>query len=363
MRTGRRLPPLLAAVLLAACVGLVGGAASAWALYSRLGPAERVVSIPAQPGSGTAPAAAGNSTYASLAQAAQPALVRVVTRTVSAADLASGTGGLATGFVVGGDGLVVTSAHAVVGATRLQVAYGDGALADATVAASDPAHGLVLLRPAAAQARTPAPLAFADFDRSGPRVGDLAIGVGLRPVSGLSVTPGTITATARTVPALLGGDPPVVGALTVDAVADPADDGAPLLDATGKVIGIITVAPFDGPPGLLALDGRAASDLTAAVSRGTTTSPTLGVTSEVLGPADAAAVRAAPGALVVALAPGGPAERAGLQAGDVVTTLNGVAVDGDHPLDATRRGLARGQLVRLGVLRGGRPLDLSLVVG
>lgn len=359
--TAPRRPPLLAAVLLAACVGLVGGAASAWALYSRLGPAERVISVQAQPG--TSPAGTGNPTYASLAQSAQPSLVRIVTRPLTAGDIVSGTGGLATGFVASSDGLVLTSAHAVSGASRLQLAYPDGTLADATVAARDPGHGLALLRPAAAQARQVAALPFADFDRSPPRVGDLVLGVGLRPLSGLSVTAGTVTALQRSLPATVSGEAPVVGALTVDAVSDPADDGSPLLDAAGQVIGVVTVAPPGGPPGVVALDGRAGSDLVAAAGRGSGASPTLGLTYQLLGAADAAAVHASPGALIVAVASGGPADRAGLRAGDVVTAVDGIGVDTDHPLDPVRRGLATGQRVRLSVLRGSQVLEVQAVIG
>jgi len=183
-----RRPPLLAAVLLSACVGLAGGAAAAWAVYQRLGPAERIISTtPANSGNGQG----GGPTYASLASAAAPSIVKVVTRDLTPADLLAGAPGLGTGFVASSDGLVVTTAHALAGASRLQLAFADGHVTDASVAATDLAHGLVVLRAADAKGLTP--LSFADFDRRPPRPGDLAIAVGDRPLAGLSVTVGTIS--------------------------------------------------------------------------------------------------------------------------------------------------------------------------
>jgi S1-C subfamily serine protease len=355
--------PLLAAVVLAACVGLVGGAASAWALYQRLGPAERIVSAPAAPGTNGTPAGQGSPTYASLAAATQPSMVRIVTGAVTPAGLAAGgVNGLSTGFVVSSDGLVLTSAHALQGATLLEVAFGDGTLDEATVAAKDTVHGLVLLRPRiAAGASPPAPLAFADFDRAAPRPGDLAIAVGLRPLNGLSVTVGTVSAVGRALPPPAVGDPPILGVLTMDAVADPADDGAPVLDATGKVIGVVADVA-GGPPGVLALDGRSASNLVSAAG-GNRTGPTLGLATAILDAADAAAIRARPGALVVAVDATGPAYQSGLRVGDVVTAVNGAQVTPDHPLDPIRLGLATGQHVRLAVLRSGQEQDVDLTVG
>ena len=353
--------PILAAVVLAACVGLVGGGASAWALYQRLGPAERIVSVPQQPGGGGKAPDQTSPTYASLAAATAPSIVRIVTRGVAATDLVEGgAAGLSTGFVVGSNGLVVTTAHAVAGATVLEVAFADGTLAQANVAGRDVAHGLVLLRPLLAQGYSPPQgLTFADFDTSAPRAGDLAIAVGLRPLSGLSVTVGTISAVGATVTSNTPGGAPVVATLTVDAIADPADDGAPLIDGAGHVIGV--VAAFDGsaPAGVTALDGRSAAAL-AAGSRG---GPTMGLSAALLGAADAAAVHARAGALVVTVDPGGPADAAGLRPGDVVTAIDGVQVDAGHPLDAGRLGLATGQHVRLSVLRGGQPSELDLTVG
>ncbi|TMC98457.1 MAG: hypothetical protein E6J03_13555, partial [Chloroflexi bacterium] len=113
----RRRPPTLAIVLLSASVGLVGGAAAAWGVYQRLGPVERIVAT--QPSQG--PGGPVTPSYQSIAASAAPSVVKVLTRPLSAADLAGRPTGFAVGFVASADGLVVTSAHALNGATRLRV--------------------------------------------------------------------------------------------------------------------------------------------------------------------------------------------------------------------------------------------------
>ena len=154
----------------------------------------------------------------------------------------------------------------------------------------------------------------------------------------------------------------MVATITVDAIADPADDGAPLIDAAGHVIGVVAAFGAGAPPGVTALDGRSAAAL-AAGGAGSHGGPTMGLSAALLGAADAAAVHARAGALVVMVDPGGPADAAGLRPGDVVTAIDGVQVDSGHPLDALRLGLATGQHVRLSVLRAGQTSDIDLTVG
>jgi S1-C subfamily serine protease len=83
----------------------------------------------------------------------------------------------------------------------------------------------------------------------------------------------------------------------------------------------------------------------------------------VLDPATAVAVGLRPGALVRAVAPGGPSDTAGLIAGDDVTALDGIPLDAQRPLDAVALSLTEGQRVVLTVVRGGVERTLSVVVG
>jgi len=356
----RRRPPTLAIVLLSASVGLVGGAAAAWGVYQRLGPVERIVAT--QPSQG--PGGPVTPSYQSIAASAAPSVVKVLTRPLSAADLAGRPTGFAVGFVASADGLVVTSAHALNGATRLRVAFPDGHAVDASVAGTDLVHGIAVLR--AADSRQLPPLSFADPEAQAPRPGDLAITVGSPPFAATSVTAGQISSTGRVVPAAAAGAAggAVVDVTTIDATADPSEDGAPVLDAAGRVIGVVLAGGDGAPPGVLALSGRSAADLVAAIERGgSARRPTLGVDAVVLDPATAVAVGLRSGALVRAVVPGGPSDAAGLVAGDVVTALDGIPLDAQHPLDAVTLNLTEGQRVVLTVVHAGAERSVSVVVG
>src|SRR5205807_385406 len=122
-------------------------------------------------------------------------VVKVVTRAQTPSDLHSTPHGFAVGFVAGNGGLVVTSAHAVSGATRLQLALTDGRLVDASIAETDLVHGVVVLQ--AAESRSLTPLGFANFDRNAPVPGDVAIAVGSPPLATVSVTSGTVRTAGR----------------------------------------------------------------------------------------------------------------------------------------------------------------------
>jgi serine protease Do len=352
--------PLLPAIVLAICLGLIGGAAAAWGIYQHYGPVERVVTtqVPAaQPGSSAAPASVGT-----IATAAAPSVVKVLTQPVAPADLQGQPKGFAVGFVASSDGLVVTSAHALEGATALRVALPDGHVYSAVVVGADVAHGIAVLRAVGASG-----LPALSFASTAARPGDLVIAAGDPPFGGVSVDSGAVSSVGRSLSIPAGGSTAaaeVLDAMTVDATPDPQADGAPLLDATGRVVGVVVVVPGGGAlPGLVALSGHDAAALVDRLSHGGTSQrPTFGVTAVLLDPATAAAAGLPPGALVRSVAPAGPADRAGILKGDVITAVNGAAVDADHPLDPAALGLESGQTVSLSVTRAGQQLQVSVTI-
>jgi S1-C subfamily serine protease len=355
---GRRVP-LLPAIVFSVCLSLIGGAAAAWGIYQHYGPVERV--IPQVPSAQTGSTGGTAASVGAVATAAAPSVVKVLTQPVVPGDLLGQPKGFAVGFVASSDGLVVTSAHAIQGAAQLRVATADGHVYDAVVAGADVAHGIAVLR-AVGATNLPA-LGFAT---AAARPGDLAVAVGAPPFGSVSVISGTVSSVGRSLSIPAGGATAseVLDAITVDGVPDPQDDGAPLLDGAGHVMGVVVTVTGDASlPGVVALSGKDAAALIDRLSHGGTSQrPTFGVTAVLLDPATAAAAGLPRGALVRSVAPGGPADRAGLLKGDVITAVNGVAVDADHPPDPAALGLVAGQTVSLSITRAGQQLQASATV-
>jgi len=338
---------LLAAVVLSACVGVIAGGLGAWGVYSHFGPIERVITETKTGG--------GAVSVGDIATAVLPSLVTISTQAVTPGALAAGSAtGLTEGFAVSPDGLIVTSAHAVRGATRLRVATSDGKGYDATIAASDVADGVVVLRAAGAAGMTP--LHFAAQD---PRVGDLAVAV-FRPALGTGTTrSGVVAATAMNAN---DGEADLGDLVAVDATAAPQADGAPLVDGTGAVSGVVTTVP--SAQGVIAASGRDAAALVSGVQRGSPTSAaSFGVTSVLGDPSVSAATAVPQGALIRSVSVTGPA--AGLlQAGDVVTSVNGTTVLSAGAFQPGDFGLLAGDRALLEVTGAGHLVrSVTLTVG
>lgn len=337
---------LLAAVVLSACVGMVAGGLGAWGVFSHFGPVERVV---------TESRNGGAASVGDLASSVQSSVVTINTQPVAPGDLATGsTTGLAEGFAVSADGLVLTSARAVENASRLRVATADGHAFEATIAGTDVADGVVLLRAAGASGMSALHLAA-----QAPHLGDLAVMVSLPPLGSLTTRSGAIANLGSTV---TDGKRQVHDVLAVDATPARNAEGAPLVDGSGAVIGVVT--EVSGGVGLAALSGRDAAAMIDTVNRGERAAETsFGVESVVIGGATSAAAGLPPGALVRSVTPGGPA--VGLLApGEVVVSVGTTPVDADTRLTPSSFGLRAGDAAVLTVVApdGGRR-TVTLTVG
>jgi S1-C subfamily serine protease len=353
---------VLAAALLAALVGALGGGAAAWSIYQHYGPVQRIVYQQITGSTSTQP-----QTIGQLAQAKAASVVTIATQPVTAAELADGTASLVDGVVVSADGLILTSAHAVEGDSQLRVGLADGQGYDAVIATGgvDATHGLVVLRITGVSNLDAMPLAA-----SAPAVGDQAVvlsrpasgglDVGVGDVSAVGVTVTTATATATA-----NGPTTLQGAISIGAISEPGADGAPVLNAAGDLIGIVdTITQAPSPPGITALSLSAAATLIASVSGGTVRPQgTFGVVSSYLDPARAAAAGTIPGALINSVYAVCPPATACLQVGDIVTSVNGIAIDATHPFDPASLGLSPGDTAEVTVVRGTTTQTITVQVG
>ena len=334
------------------------------------------------PGTAAPQAPIGQVSVVDIVKAVSPAVVTIVADGVTETDPTTGqtAQGTATGsgVIFDASGLILTNHHVVAGdPSSLTVHLKDGRSFPATVYGIDTLTDLAIVKVAGAGLPT-APIG----DSATIEVGQQAIAIG-SPLGEFtdSVTSGIISAIGRTIPV---ENSVLTNLIQTDTAINPGNSGGPLLDPTGKVIGINT-AVAGGSQGIgFAIPIDIARPLLAQASAGkplarawlgirfVTIDPTtknengLTVDKGAWIPTDAASSAAAAaggGTAQSAIVAGSPAATAGLQPGDVITAVDGTVLDGAHPLDLITSQLAPGQTVQLTVLRGGQTITLSMTLG
>ena len=266
---------------------------------------------------------------------------------------------LGSGFIIDPSGLIVTNNHVIAGARRIAVTLQDGTVLAARVVGRDRIGDLALL---AVDAGHPLPvLHWGQSDTA--RVGDWVVAIGNPFGLGGTVTAGIISARGRDI-----HDGPYDDFIQTDAPINRGNSGGPLFDLAGRVIGVTTAiySPTGGSVGIgfaipadiarIDIDqlrryghprrgwlGLQAEQVTATIARG------LGLP----GPG---------GALVAAVAPGGPAATAGVRAGDVILRFEGIPLQA-RTLPRRVAGAAPGSQITLLVWRNGQPMTLHAELG
>ena len=237
-----------------------------------------------------------------------------------------------SGFVIDKRGDIVTNAHVVQGASQISVRFGDSDEIKAEVLGKDPSTDLALLRvdPSAARLH-PLPLG----DSSRVRVGDPAVAIGNPFGFDRTVTTGIVSALQRQIQA--PNNFTINNVIQTDAAINPGNSGGPLLDATGRVIGITSQIATagngnDGNVGIgFAIPINAVKAAIPQLEKsGKVAHAYLGVSTAQLSSQDAHDLNlpSDKGALVQQVVPGGPAARAGLRAGSTQTD-SGLVIGGD----------------------------------
>lgn len=265
---------------------------------------------------------------------------------------------LGSGFVISEDGYIVTNNHVIEAADEITVEFYEGGELDAKVIGTDPKTDIALLK---VEADGPLPyVSFGDSDTA--RVGDWVMAMGNPLGQGFSVSAGIVSARNR---ALTGTYDDYI---QTDAAINRGNSGGPLFDMDGKVVGVNTaiLSPNGGSIGIGF--SMASNVVTRVVDQlrefGETRRGWLGVriqdvTKDV---AEAMGLEEAAGALVTDV-PEGPAAEAGMQAGDVITSFDGVKVA--HTRDLVRQvgETEVGKAVRVIVYRDGGTKTLKVTLG
>jgi putative serine protease PepD len=280
------------------------------------------------------------------ALALQEQFVRVVKQVGPSVVLIRTSEGLGSGVVFDTGGDIVTNNHVVDNAKGFQVTLASGKRYRARRVGTFPADDLAVLHIDAAGLR---PAAFADSSRL--QVGDVALAIGNPLGLQSSVTEGIVSALGRTVNEEGGVALPNV--IQTSAAINPGNSGGALVDLQGQVIGIPTLAAIDPQlgggqaPGIgFAIASSTVSDIAnQLIDTGKVTNSHrayLGV--------DVAETTAG-GLLTTEVQPGGPAARAGIRAGELITAVNGTATPDQATLADVLAGLNPGQTVTVKVVR------------
>jgi len=270
--------------------------------------------------------------------------------------------GAGSGFLISADGFIVTNNHVVENAEEINVKLSDGRELKARLIGRDPLTDLAVIKVEGSA------FPFVSFeDKAEPRVGDWVIAVGNPFGLGGTATAGIVSAKARDIG---GNENPYTDFIQIDAAINRGNSGGPTFDIYGRVIGVNTAifSPTGGSVGIgFAIPAGIAKETTDRLMRGEKIERGyLGVTignltneyRESLGLPEGTK-----GAYITYVTPGAPGEQGGLQAGDVVVSLNGSPIEGSNELTRAVGSVKPGETLRLDLLREGRRQTITLRAG
>jgi serine protease Do len=265
-----------------------------------------------------------------------------------------------SGFFISEDGYLVTNNHVVEGGSALTVVMNNGDELDAKLVGTDPRTDLAVLKVDSDRKFT-----YVDFaDDSKVRVGDWVVAVGNPFGLGGTVTAGIVSARGRDI-----GAGPYDDFIQIDAAVNRGNSGGPAFNLNGEVVGINTAifSPSGGNVGIaFAIPASTAKEVVGdlmkdgSVSRGWLGVQIQPVTKDI---ADSLGLDAAKGAIVSEAQADGPALKAGIKAGDVITAVDGKSVASPRELARMIGGIAPGKPVEVTVWRGGKAETMTLSLG
>jgi S1-C subfamily serine protease len=281
----------------------------------------------------------------------QPAVVTIIT-----------SQGLGSGVVWSRDGVIVTDQHVVANATQVQVAFADGRRVKGTVRASDQVTDLAVVQ--ADRKDLPA----ATFQPKLPRVGELAVAIGSPLGFENTVTAGIISGLHRAIPGSGTQTQSLVDLIQTDAPISPGNSGGAVVNASGQVVGISEayIPPSQGAVSIgFAIPAATVVDIVGQLLRnGRAQHAFFGIQPGDLTPeiARQLGVRQSEGVVVLDVVRGGPADKAGMRPGDVITTLDGKSVSNVEDFLAALRPHRPNDTVTVTFLRGSQKQEAKVTL-
>lgn len=273
--------------------------------------------------------------------------------------------GIGSGFIIRGDGVIVTNAHVIGGAAKVSVALRDGTTYSAKVVGVDETNDLAVIKISAPK------LPIAPLGTSTDLlVGEWTIAIGnpfgfVLGNSEPSVSVGVVSAVGRNLAGRADGGGVYVDMIQTDAAINPGNSGGPLVNAMGEVIGVNSsiYSPSGGSVGLgfaIPIDRtkRIVEDL---LEHGAVRPAWVGLRLQTPD-AQNAREAATAGAIVGRIVPGSPADRAGIQAGDQIVRAGTRAIRNPFDWEARLLDLRVGETMPVAIRRGGTERTVSLKV-
>src|ERR1700760_2657871 len=267
--------------------------------------------------------------------------------------------GQGSGFFISAGGYAVTNNHVVDGADKVEVTTDDGKIHSAKVIGTDARTDLALIK-----VEGGSNFQFAKLSDGKPRIGDWVLAVGNPFGLGGTVTAGIVSAMGRDI-----GNGPYDDFIQIDAPVNKGNSGGPAFNTAGEVVGVNTAiySPSGGSVGIaFSIPAATVKNVINQLKdKGSVSRGWIGVQIQPVTPdiADSLGLKKAEGALVAEPQANGPAAKAGIESGDVITAVNGESVKDARELARTIGGLSPGSAVKLNVLHKGSDKVVNLTLG
>lgn len=262
-----------------------------------------------------------------------------------------------SGFLIREDGLLVTNAHVVADAARIQLRLQDGRRVEGRLIGKDSRVDLALVKIEGVQGLPVLPLG----DSNRLRVGEFVLALG-HPF-GLEQTVSLGIVSRKGAPLQVAA--PGFDFIQTDASVNPGNSGGPLINMAGEVVGVNSMAARNGSIGFAIPVNLVKSLLPQLIEKGKVEWGWLGVGIDEVSEDDLArlGLKEPRGVLIRRVMPGEPADQAGVKPNDVVLAVDGARVDGSRDLQRIIAAAPVGKVVKLTIVREGQETSVSVTVG